>query len=87
MRKFKLKTAFINCEFPSLCVVSELIYGCYVEGYPTMLTLIFYVWANGDVKSNPALQTPHYYGQFSLSLGKECPYIFSKFNPFNITPR
>ena len=25
--------------------------------------------------------TPHYYGQFALSLGKEIPYIFSTFNP------
>ena len=25
--------------------------------------------------------TPHYYGQFALSLGKESPYIFAKFNP------
>ena len=24
--------------------------------------------------------TPHYYGQFVLFLGKERPYIFSKFN-------
>ena len=23
------------------------------------------------------IQTPHYYGQFALSLGKESPYIFS----------
>ena len=29
------------------------------------------------------LQTPHYYGQFALSLGKENPYIFFKFNPLN----
>ena len=26
------------------------------------------------------MQTPHYYGQFALSLGKEKPYIFSKLN-------
>ena len=26
---------------------------------------------------------PHYYGQFALSMGKESPYIFSKFNPLN----
>ena len=25
--------------------------------------------------------TPHYYGQFAVSLGKESPYISSKFNP------
>ena len=29
------------------------------------------------------LRKPCYYGQFSLSQGKECPYIFSKFNPIN----
>ena len=34
-------------------------------------------------ESNPALRTPHYYGQLSLSLGKESPYIFSKVNPLN----
>ena len=27
--------------------------------------------------------TPHYYGQFALSLGNESPCIFSKFNPLN----
>ena len=27
--------------------------------------------------------TPHYYRQFALSLGKETPHIFSKFNPLN----
>ena len=30
------------------------------------------------------IQTPHYYGQFSLSLGKENPYIFSKFTSLNM---
>ena len=35
------------------------------------------------LQSNPALRTPRYYGQFALSLGKESPYIFSKFNPLN----
>ena len=29
------------------------------------------------------IRTHHYYGQFALSLGKESPYIFSKFNPLN----
>ena len=27
------------------------------------------------------VRTPHYYGQFALSMGKESPYIFPKFNP------
>ena len=26
---------------------------------------------------------PHYYRQFALSLGKESPYVFSRFNPLN----
>ena len=30
--------------------------------------------------------TPYYYRQFVLSLGKESPYIFSKFNPLYNTP-
>ena len=29
------------------------------------------------------IRTPHYYGQFALSLGKENPYIFSKLNLLN----
>ena len=30
------------------------------------------------------IRTTHYYGgQFALSLGKESPYNFSKFNPLN----
>ena len=42
---------------------------------------------NGTVKpdftDNRLIRTPHYYGQFALSLGKEIPYNFSKFNPRN----
>ena len=31
------------------------------------------------------IRTPHVYGQFALSLGKECLYLFfSKFNPLNV---
>ena len=29
------------------------------------------------------IQTPHYFGQFAVSLGKESPYIFFKFKPLN----
>ena len=36
-----------------------------------------------SLNSNRLIRTPHYYGQFALSLGKESPYIFSKFNPLN----
>ena len=28
-------------------------------------------------KTNYRIRTPHYYGQFALSLGKESPYIYS----------
>ena len=30
------------------------------------------------------IQTPRYYRQFPLPLGKESPFIFSKFNPLNM---
>ena len=30
--------------------------------------------------------TPHYYGQFALSLRKESPYIFSKSNTLSMAP-
>jgi len=30
------------------------------------------------------IQTPHYYGQFALSLGKESPYIFFRFDLLNM---
>ena len=29
------------------------------------------------------IQAPHYCRQFALSLGKESPYMFSKFKPLN----
>ena len=29
------------------------------------------------------IRTPHYYGQFALSLVRESPYIFYKFKPLN----
>ena len=32
-------------------------------------------------KNTRLVQTPHYYGQFSLSLVKVSPHIFFKFNP------
>ena len=35
------------------------------------------------IQSKPALRTPHYYGDFALSLGKESPYIFTKVNSLN----
>lgn len=40
-----------------------------------------------EVQPNPAFWTPHFHGQFDLSLGKEISYIFPKFNPLNSTLR
>ena len=58
-----------------------------------ILNKVYYPCYNGSVlvviKVKPRftdthlIRTPHYYGQFALSLGKESPYIFSKFNPVN----
>ena len=46
------------------------------------------LWPLGwQIPSSPALQVPHYYGQFTLSLGKGSPYIFSKFYPLNTLRR
>ena len=49
-----------------------------------MITIIILILILIIIQSNLALWPPaHYYGPFSLSLGKESPYIFSKFNPLN----
>ena len=49
-----------------------------------MITTIVLILILIIIQSNLALWTPaHYYGPFSLSLGTESPYIFSKFNPLN----
>ena len=49
-----------------------------------MITIIILILILIIIQSNLALWTPaRYYGPFSLSLGKESPYIFSKFNPLN----
>ena len=49
-----------------------------------MITIIILILILIIIQSNLVLWTPaHYYGPFSLSLGKESPYIFSKFNPLN----
>ena len=49
-----------------------------------MIMIIILILILIIIQSNLALWTPaHYYGPFSLSLGKESPYIFSKFNPLN----
>ena len=43
----------------------------------------FHVFFQPHFTDTYLIQTPHYYGQFALSLGKEILYIFSTFNPFN----
>ena len=49
-----------------------------------MITIIILILILIIIQSNLALWPPaHYYGPFSLSLGKESPYIFSKFNPLD----
>ena len=49
-----------------------------------MIMIIILILILIIIQSNLALWTPaHYYGPFSLSLGKESPYIFSKFNLVN----
>ena len=50
------------------------------DGYGNSCSFVRLVFL---IQSNHALLTPHYYRQFGLSLGKESPYIFSKFNPLN----
>ena len=41
-------------------------------------------WYSSRCTETHLIRTPHYYGQFALSLGKEIPYIFSKFNPLDM---
>ena len=43
----------------------------------------FYFVQDRGLTDTRFIRTPHYYEQFALSLGKESPYIFSKFNALN----
>ena len=61
-----------------------------IETFENTVTLPYYTRASLQlVTEEPRftdtrlIQTLHYYGQFALSLVKEGPYIFSKFNPLN----
>ena len=56
------------CWYNKVILVTIETYICTVKSHFTDTCLIW---------------TPHYYGQFALSLGKESPYIFSKFDPHN----
>ena len=45
-------------------------------------SLLFHLQSNPVLRRDTRLiRTPHFYGQFAVSLGKESPYIFSKVNP------
>ena len=56
-------------------------------GHPVNVDSLLCPWRKKaltfSLHSNRLIRTPHYYGQFALSLGKESAYIFSKFNPLN----
>ena len=69
-----------------------------LQSKPTLLTPALYrhliitdsllcPWGKKALTFSPnstrLIRTPHYYRQFALSLGKESPYIFSKFNLLN----
>ena len=41
------------------------------------------LYTSDKLTDNHFIQTPHYYRQFALFLGKESPYIFSPFNLLN----
>ena len=50
-------------------------------GHLIITDSLLYPWGKKalrfSVKSTRLIRTPHYYEQFSVSLGKESPYIFS----------
>ena len=47
-------------------------------------SILFHLQLNPALRRDTRLiRTPHYCGQFPVSLGKESPYIFSKVNPLN----
>ena len=54
----------------SRCATSKIVIYLFIY-------LFIYMFTFKVVQSIPALRTPHYYGQFALSLGKESLYIFS----------
>ena len=47
------------------------------------LELDLAVYRNVKILANPALRTPHYYGQFAVSLWRASPYTVSKFKSPN----
>ena len=57
------------------------------HGHLIITDSLLYPWGKKaltfSLNSTCLIRTPHYYGQFTLSLGKESPYIFSKFNLLN----
>ena len=54
------------------------------ETRETTVTITYNCTVKSHFTDTHVIQTPHYYSQFALSLGKESPYIFSKkFNPLH----
>ena len=57
------------------------------HGHLIITDSLLYPWGKKtltfSLKSTRFIRTPHYYGQFALSLGNESSYIFSKFNLLN----
>ena len=57
------------------------------HGHLIITDNLLYPWGKKaltfSLNSTCLIRTPHYYGQFALSLGNENPYIFSKVNPLN----
>ena len=45
--------------------------------------VLFYTVKPRFAPDTRLMRTPHFYGEFALSLGKQSPYVLSKFNPLN----
>ena len=55
-----------------------------MEAYNRVLKVAVYGTVKPRSMDTCIIRTPHYCAQFALSLGKESPYIFSKFNPLSV---
>ena len=75
-----------NVYFGLTCVSQKRVF----LSSPASLSKQEHIWFPSNlnifstIQSRPALRTPRYYRQFALSLGKESPYILSKFNQLNM---
>ena len=50
---------------------------------PLLYRVLFHTVKTRFTPDTCLIQTPHFYGQFALSLGKQSPYIFSKSIPLD----